>query len=81
MELTLSKRVLFDVLSADGDVLQEALSGVGAPLLHWVLGTQGEDGQVLERQQQLDEGQVQLLGKDLPHLVALVLQEAPGRFG
>lgn len=79
-KLTLSERVLFDVLSADGDVLQEALSGMGASLLHWVLGTQGEDGQVLEWQQQFDEGQVQLLGKDLPHLVALVLQEAPRRF-
>lgn len=79
-KLTLSKRVLFDVLSADGNVLQEALSGVGTPLLHWVLGTEGEHGQVLQWQQQFDEGQVQLLGKDLPHLVAFVLQEAPGGF-
>lgn len=77
-KLTLSKRVLFDVLSADGDVLQEALSGVGTALLHWVLGTQGEDGQVLQWQQQFDESQVQLLGKDLAHLVALVLQAGTG---
>lgn len=53
---------------------------MGTPLLHWVLGTQGKDGQVLQWQQQLDEGQVQLLGKDLAHLVALVLQEAPRGF-
>lgn len=51
---------------------------MGAALLHWVLGTQGEHGQVLERQQQFDEGQVQLLGKDLAHLVALVLQAGAG---
>lgn len=46
---------------------------MGTALLHWVLGTQGEDGQVLQWQQQFGEGQVQLLGKDLAHLVALVL--------
>lgn len=71
---TLSEWVLFDVLSADGDVFQEALSGVGTALLHRVLGTQGEDSQVLQGQQQFDEGQVQLLSKDLTNLVALVLQ-------
>lgn len=72
--LTLSEWVLFDVLSADGDVFEEALSGVGAALLHWVLGTQGEDSQVLEGQHQFDECQVQLLSKDLTNLVALILQ-------
>lgn len=51
---------------------------MGAALLHWVLGTQGEDGQVLKWQQQFDESQVQLLGKDLAHLVALVLQAETG---
>lgn len=71
---TLSEWVLFDVLSADGDVFEEALSGVGTALLHRVLGTQGEDSQVLQGQQQFDEGQVQLLSKDLTNLVALVLQ-------
>lgn len=65
---------MFDVLSADGDVFEEALSGVGTALLHRVLGTQGEDSQVLQGQQQFDEGQVQLLSKDLTNLVALVLQ-------
>lgn len=70
---TLSEWVLFDVLSADGDVFEEALSGVGAALLHRVLGTQGEDGQVLQGQHQFDEGQVQLLSEDLTNLVALVL--------
>lgn len=47
---------------------------MGTALLHRVLGTQGEDSQVLQRQQQFDESQVQLLGKDLAHLVALILQ-------
>lgn len=51
---------------------------MGTALLHWVLGTQGEDGQVLQWQQQFGEGQVQLLGKDLAHLVALVLQAGMG---
>lgn len=73
--LTLSEGVLFDVFSADGNVFEEALSGVSAALLHWVLGTQGENSQVLERQQQFDQGQVQLLSKDLTHLIALILHE------
>lgn len=47
---------------------------MGTALLHRVLGTQGEDSQVLQRQQQFDKSQVQLLGKDLAHLVALILQ-------
>lgn len=70
---TLSEWVLFDVLSADGDVFEEALSGVSTALLHRVLGTQGEDGQVLQWQQQFDKSQVQLLSKDLTNLVALIL--------
>lgn len=48
---------------------------MGTALLHRVLGTQGEDSQVLQRQQQFDESQVQLLSKDLPDLVALILQK------
>lgn len=56
--LTLSEGVLFDVLSADGDVFEEALSGVSTAFLHRVLGTQGEDSQVLQGQQQLDKSQV-----------------------
>lgn len=72
---TLSKWVLFDVLSADGDVFEEALSGVGASLFHWVLGTQGENGQILQWQHQFNESQVQLLSKDLTNLVALILHQ------
>lgn len=64
---------MLDVLSADGDVFEEALSGVGAALLHRVLGAQGEHGQVLQGQQQFDQSQVQLLSKDLTDLVALIL--------
>lgn len=78
-QLTLSEWVLFDVLSADGDVFEEALSGVGAALLHRVLGTQGEHCQVLQRQSQFDQRQVQLLGEDLTHLVALVLDVRENR--
>lgn len=47
---------------------------MSAPLLHRVLGTQGEDGQVLQGEQQFDESQVQLLSEDLTNLIALVLQ-------
>lgn len=72
--LTLSEWVLFDVLSADGDVFEEALSGVGTALLHRVLGTQREDSQVLQRQQQFDKSQVQFLSKNLTNLIALILQ-------
>lgn len=72
--LTLSKWVLFNVLSADGNVLEEALSSMSAAFLHWVLGTQGENSQVLEGQQQFDKSQVQLLSKDLTDLIALILQ-------
>ena len=71
--LTLSERVLFDELSADGDVFEEALSGVGAALLHRVLGTQGKHRQVLEGKHQFDKSQVKLLSKDLTNLVALIL--------
>lgn len=42
-------------------------------LLHRVLGTEGENSQVLKGQQQLDKSQVQLLSKDLTNLIALVL--------
>ncbi|KAA8594845.1 hypothetical protein FQN60_011980, partial [Etheostoma spectabile] len=55
--LTLSKRILFDELSADRNVFEEALPGMGTALLHWVLGTQGEDGEVLQGQHQFDESQ------------------------
>lgn len=71
--LTLSKWVLFNVLSADGNVFEEALSGMSAALLHWVLGTQGKNSQVLEGQQQFDKSQVQLLSKDLTNLITLIL--------
>lgn len=76
--LTLSKWVLFDVLSADGDVFEEALSGMGAALLHRVLGTQREYSQVLQRQQQFDKSQVQFLSKNLTNLIALILQAGIG---
>lgn len=64
---------MFNVLSADGNVFEEALAGMSAALLHWVLGTQGENSQVLEGQQQFDKSQVQLLSKDLTDLIALIL--------
>lgn len=47
---------------------------MGTALLHRVLGTQGEDSQVLQGKQQFDKSQVQLLRKDLTNLVALILQ-------
>lgn len=78
-ELTLSEGVLFDVLSADGDVFEEALSGMCAALLHRVLGAQSEHSQVFEGQQQFHKSQVQLLCKDLTNLVALVLHEGTNR--
>lgn len=78
-ELTLSEGVLFDVLSADGDVFEEALSGMCAALLHRVLGAQSEHSQVFEGQQQFHKSQVQLLCKDLTNLVALVLHGGTNR--
>lgn len=78
-KLTLSEGVLFDVLSADRDVFEEALSGVGTALLHRVLGTQSKNSQVLQRQQQFDERQVQLLCKDLSDLIALILSGESSR--
>lgn len=64
---------MFDVLSADGNVFEEALSGMSTALLHRVLGTEGKNSQVLKGQQQFDKSQVQLLSKDLTNLIALVL--------
>lgn len=65
--------VLLQVLSADVDVLHQALAGVGPPLLHGVLGTQSEHGHVLQGQTQAAQAPVELLGETLAHLVALVL--------
>lgn len=65
--------MLFEVLSADVDVFHQALSSVRPPLLHGVLGTQSEHGHVLERQTEATQTPVELLGKALSHLVALVL--------
>lgn len=70
---TLSEWVLFDVLSTDGDVFEEALSGMGTALLDRVLGTKSEHGQVLQGQHELDQSEMQLLCKNLTDLVALVL--------
>ena len=44
------------------------------PLLHWVFGTQGKHGQVLQRQPQPTQAFVELLSKCLAHLVAFILQ-------
>lgn len=65
--------MLLEVLSADVDVFHQTLSSVGPPLLHGVLGAQGEHGHVFQRQAEATQTPVELLGEALPHLVALVL--------
>lgn len=66
--------VLFEVLSADVDIFHQALARVSPPLLHGVLGAQSEHRHVLQRQTEAAKPPVELLGKTLSHLVALVLQ-------
>lgn len=67
--------MLFQVLPAQVDVFDQALTGVRPALLHRVFGTQREHGQVLERQTQSAQAFVQLLGEGLSHLIALVLRK------
>lgn len=66
--------VLFEVLSPYVDVFHQALASVSPPLLHGVLGTQREHSDVLQRQAQAAQAPVELLGKTLTHLVALILE-------
>ena len=66
--------VLFEVLSPYVDVFHKALASVSPPLLHGVLGTQREHSDVLQRQAQAAQAPVELLGKTLTHLVALILE-------
>lgn len=66
--------VLFEVLSAYVDVFHQALASVSPPLLHRVLGTQSEHRHVFQRQTEAAQAPVELLGKTLSHLVALILQ-------
>lgn len=75
--------VLFEVLSANVDVFHQTLASVGPPLLDGVLGTQSEHCHVLQRQAQAAQASVELLGKTLSHLVALVLdgEEKDGQSG
>lgn len=65
--------MLFEVLSADVDIFHQTLSSMGPPFLYGVLGTQSEHGHVFERQTQATQTPVELLGKTLSHLVALIL--------
>lgn len=70
---TTESRMLFEVLSPNVDILHQTLASVGPPLLHRVLGAQGEHGHVLRRQAQAAQPSVELLRETLSHLVALVL--------
>ncbi len=70
---TMGHGVLFDVLSADTDVLEQALSGMSTALFHWVFSAQCKYSHVLQRQQQLHQSHVHLLSKDLAHLITLIL--------
>lgn len=45
--------ILFDVLSADTDVLEQALPGVSASLFYWIFSAQSKHSHVLQGQQQL----------------------------
>lgn len=67
--------MLFEVLSADVDIFHQTLPSVCPPLLYGVLGTQSEHGHVFERQTEATQTPVELLGKTLSHLVALVLEK------
>lgn len=66
--------MLFEVLSPYVDVFHQALASMSPPLLNRVLGTQREHCHVLQRQTEAAQATVELLGKTLPHLVALILQ-------
>lgn len=66
--------VLFEVLPAYVDVFHQALASVSPPLLDGVLGTQSEHCDVLQRQTEAAQAPVELLGKTLSHLVALILE-------
>lgn len=73
--------MLFEVLSADVDVFHQALSSVCPPLLYGVLGAQSEHGHVFQGQTEATQTPVQLLGKALSHLVALILVSQKKRTG
>lgn len=47
--------ILFDVLSADIDVLEQALSGMSTSLFYWVFSAQSKHSHVLQWQQQLHQ--------------------------
>lgn len=66
--------VLFEVLSAYVDVFHQALASVSPPLLNGVLGTQSEHCHVFQRQAEAAQASMELLGKTLSHLVALILE-------
>lgn len=67
--------MLLEVLPADVDVFHQTLASVCPPLLNGVLGAQSEHGHVLEGQAEATQTPVELLGKTLSHLVALVLEK------
>lgn len=67
--------VLFEVLSTNVDVFHQTLASVSPPLLNGVLGTQCEHCHVLQGQAEAAQASVELLGKTLSHLVALILEE------
>lgn len=66
--------MLFEVLSAYVDVFHQALASVSPPLLNGVLGTQSEHCHVFQRQAEAAQASMELLGKTLSHLVALILE-------
>lgn len=66
--------VLFEVLSAYVDIFHQALASVSPPLLNRVLGTQSKNCHVFKRQTEATQAPVELLGKTLSHLVALILE-------
>lgn len=65
--------VLFDVFPADANVFEQALSGMGASFLDWVFSTQSKHSHVLQGQQQFYQRHMELLSKDLTHLIAFIL--------
>lgn len=71
---TADSGMLFEVLPAYVDVFHQALASVSPPLLNRVLGTQSEHCHVFQRQTEAAQAPVELLGKTLSHLVALILE-------